>query len=138
MSGWPLTTPDRSATSPACSSPARINPSWGVADCPAPACGSGDKTQRQEKRRNKSKNFHAVDYPWLTRLGTIDPMINHLDALAEKTDALIRVVEQLRQENTALRSRLAALNADQRGLQERLNQAAEKVAGLLEQMPQEN
>ncbi|CAM8648341.1 MAG: hypothetical protein RL132_1217 [Pseudomonadota bacterium] len=65
-------------------------------------------------------------------------MINHLDALAEKTDALIRVVEQLRQENTALRSRLAALNADQRGLQERLNQAAEKVAGLLEQMPQEN
>ncbi len=62
-------------------------------------------------------------------------MINHLDALAEKTDALIRVVEQLRQENTALRSRLAALNADQRGLQERLNQAAEKVAGLLEQMP---
>ncbi|MEY3542925.1 MAG: hypothetical protein RIQ29_333 [Pseudomonadota bacterium] len=65
-------------------------------------------------------------------------MINHLDALAEKTDALIRVVEQLRQENTALRSRVAALNADQRGLQERLNQAAEKVAGLLEQMPQEN
>lgn len=65
-------------------------------------------------------------------------MINHLDALAEKTDALILVVEQLRQENTALRSRLAALNADQRGLQERLNQAAEKVAGLLEQMPQEN
>jgi uncharacterized protein (TIGR02449 family) len=65
-------------------------------------------------------------------------MINHLDALAEKTDALIRVVEQLRQENTALRSRLAALNADQRGLQERLNQAAEKVAGLLGQMPQEN
>ncbi|MFN4959993.1 MAG: hypothetical protein ACK5E2_04045 [Burkholderiales bacterium] len=65
-------------------------------------------------------------------------MINHLDALAEKTDALIRVVEQLRQENTALRSRLAALNADQRGLQERLNHAAEKVAGLLEQMPQEN
>ena len=65
-------------------------------------------------------------------------MINHLDALAEKTDVLIRVVEQLRQENTALRSRLAALNADQRGLQERLNQAAEKVAGLLEQMPQEN
>lgn len=65
-------------------------------------------------------------------------MINHLDALAEKTDALVRVVEQLRQENTALRSRLAALNADQRGLQERLNQAAEKVAGLLEQMPQEN
>ena len=74
----------------------------------------------------------------MTRLGTIDPMINHLDALAEKTDALIRVVEQLRQENTALRSRLAALNADQRGLQERLNQAAEKVAGLLGQMPQEN
>ena len=65
-------------------------------------------------------------------------MISHLDALAEKTDALIRVVEQLRQENTALRSRVAALNADQRGLQERLNQAAEKVAGLLEQMPQEN
>jgi uncharacterized protein (TIGR02449 family) len=65
-------------------------------------------------------------------------MINHLDALAEKTDTLIRVVEQLRQENTALRSRLAALNAEQRGLQERLNQAAEKVAGLLEQMPQEN
>jgi uncharacterized protein (TIGR02449 family) len=100
--------------------------------------GSGDKTRHQEKRRNKSKNFHAVNYPWLTRLGTIDPMINHLDALAEKTDALIRVVEQLRQENTALRSRVAALNADQRGLQERLNQAAEKVAGLLEQMPQEN
>jgi len=65
-------------------------------------------------------------------------MINQLDVLSEKTDALIRVVEQLRQENTALRSKLAAVNADQRNLQERLNQAAEKVAGLLEQMPQEN
>jgi len=65
-------------------------------------------------------------------------MINQLDVLSERTDALIRVVEQLRQENTALRSKLAAVNADQRNLQERLNQAAEKVAGLLEQMPQEN
>jgi cell division protein ZapB len=62
-------------------------------------------------------------------------MHNELAALAEKTDALIAIVNQLRRENTQLRSRSAQLAAEQRLLQERLEQAAGKVEAILEKLP---
>jgi uncharacterized protein (TIGR02449 family) len=63
-------------------------------------------------------------------------MLNDLQLLAEKTDALVAVVTQLRSENTRLRNQNAQLTSDQRALQERLNAAAAKLQGLLEQLPQ--
>lgn len=62
-------------------------------------------------------------------------MYNELAALAEKTDALIAIVNQLRRENTQLRSRTAQLTAEQKALQERLEQAAVRVEALLEKLP---
>ena len=63
-------------------------------------------------------------------------MLNDLELLAEKTDALVAVVTQLRSENTRLRNQNAQLTSDQRALQERLNAAAAKLQGLLDQLPQ--
>ncbi|MFZ9345601.1 MAG: hypothetical protein ACO24A_00615 [Burkholderiaceae bacterium] len=63
-------------------------------------------------------------------------MLNDLQLLAEKTDALVAVVTQLRSENTRLRNQNAQLTSDQRALQERLNAAAAKLQGLLDQLPQ--
>ena len=72
------------------------------------------------------------------QLVTIAPMLSDLTTLAEKTDALVAVVDQLRQENTRLRHQVAQLSNDQRALQERLNAAATKLQGLLDQLPQES
>ncbi len=63
-------------------------------------------------------------------------MLNDLQLLAEKTDALVAVVTQLRSENTRLRNQNAQLTSDQRALQERLNAAAAKLQELLDQLPQ--
>jgi cell division protein ZapB len=62
-------------------------------------------------------------------------MQNELQALSEKANALIAIVEQLRRENTQLRSRSAQLTAEQRALQERLTLAAGKVEAILEKLP---
>jgi uncharacterized protein (TIGR02449 family) len=64
-------------------------------------------------------------------------MRDELEQLAEKTDALVAVVEQLRQENTRLRSQLAKMTAVQRDMEERLTLAARRVESILEQLPQE-
>lgn len=63
-------------------------------------------------------------------------MLTELEMLAEKTDALVAVVNQLRSENTRLRNQIAQLSSDQRALQDRLNTAANKLQGLLDQLPQ--
>jgi cell division protein ZapB len=62
-------------------------------------------------------------------------MHNELATLAEKTDALIAIVNQLRRENTQLRSRSAQLAAEQKALQQRLDQAAGKLEAILEKLP---
>ena len=64
-------------------------------------------------------------------------MRDELEQLAEKTDALVAVVEQLRQENTRLRSQLAKMTAVQRDMEERLTLAARRVESILGQLPQE-
>jgi uncharacterized protein (TIGR02449 family) len=65
-------------------------------------------------------------------------MVNDINTLADKTDALIAVVNQLRQENTQLRSDVARLSAEHRDIQQRLAAAAEKVERLIHQLPQES
>jgi FtsZ-binding cell division protein ZapB len=62
-------------------------------------------------------------------------MNNELATLAEKADTLIAIVNQLRRENTQLRSRAAQLAAEQKALQQRLDQAAGKLETILEKLP---
>jgi FtsZ-binding cell division protein ZapB len=78
-----------------------------------------------------------VNYQSCGQLDTITGMRDELEQLAEKTDALVAIVEQLRQENTRLRSQLAKLTATQRDMEERLTLAARRVESILEQLPQE-
>ncbi|WVN42413.1 hypothetical protein AOB54_03280 [beta proteobacterium MWH-UniP1] len=65
-------------------------------------------------------------------------MLNDIESLAEKTDAVIATLDQLRQENKQLRSDFAKLSAEHRDLQQRLNTAVQKVEHLIEQLPQES
>jgi FtsZ-binding cell division protein ZapB len=69
------------------------------------------------------------------QLDTIDRMLNEIESLAEKTDALISVVNQLRQENASLRREVAQIRAAQKNAEERLVTAAQKVESLLEKLP---
>lgn len=68
-------------------------------------------------------------------VGTIGPMLSELQSLSEKTDALVAIVNQLRQENTRLRNQNAQLSVDQKALNERLRQASEKLEAILERLP---
>lgn len=65
-------------------------------------------------------------------------MLNDIETLAEKTETVIAILNQLRQENTRLRSEVARLSADHRDLQQRLSSAITKVEQLLDQLPQES
>ncbi|MEY2682060.1 MAG: hypothetical protein RIQ66_621 [Pseudomonadota bacterium] len=62
-------------------------------------------------------------------------MLNELTALADKTDALIAVVNQLRQENTRLRNQNAQLNAEHRAMSERLQTASETLEAIVKRLP---
>jgi FtsZ-binding cell division protein ZapB len=62
-------------------------------------------------------------------------MLNEIEVLAEKTDALIAVVNQLRQENASLRREVAQVRSAQKSAEERLITAAQKVESLLEKLP---
>lgn len=68
-------------------------------------------------------------------IGTIGPMLAELQSLSEKTDALVAIVNQLRQENTRLRNQNAQLSVDQKAMNERLKQASEKLEAILERLP---
>jgi len=62
-------------------------------------------------------------------------MLNEIQQLSEKVDALVAVVNQLRQENASLRRQSAQIMADQRDMQDRLTLAAKKVEALIDQLP---
>lgn len=64
-------------------------------------------------------------------------MLNDLQALAEKTNTLAGIVNQLRKENASLREELANLSASQRELNARIQAAAERIETLLDQIPQD-
>ena len=71
----------------------------------------------------------------MASLDNIGPMLEELQTLAEKTDALVAIVNQLRQENTRLRNQNAQLSVEHKAMLERLNQASEKLEGLIAQLP---
>jgi cell division protein ZapB len=62
-------------------------------------------------------------------------MLNEIQQLSEKIDALVAVVNQLRQENASLRKQSAQIMAEQREMQDRLTLAAKKVEALIDQLP---
>lgn len=62
-------------------------------------------------------------------------MQTDIEQLAEKINALVAVVHQLREENSNLRQQHAELTASQRALEERLAQAAQGIEALLNQLP---
>jgi FtsZ-binding cell division protein ZapB len=72
------------------------------------------------------------------QIDTISAMQTDIETLAEKTDALIAIVNQLRLENTQLRSDVARLTAEHRDIEQRLHTAADKVERMLQQLPQES
>ncbi len=64
-------------------------------------------------------------------------MLNDLQVLAEKTNTLAGIVNQLRKENASLRQELASLSAAQRELNTRIQAASQRIETLLEQLPQD-
>ena len=88
-----------------------------------------------EQPNHQLNKFHGRDYSTFDPLGNIGAMLNELTALADKTDALISVVNQLRQENTRLRNQNAQLNAEHRAMGERLQLASEKLEAIVERLP---
>lgn len=68
-------------------------------------------------------------------VGNIGHMLSELQSLSEKTDALVAIVNQLRQENTRLRNQNAQLSVDHKAMNERLKQASEKLESILERLP---
>lgn len=64
-------------------------------------------------------------------------MLTELDQLAEKVEAAVAAIGQLRSDNMRLRNQVAQLAAERQALQERLAEAAQKIERILEQLPQE-
>jgi uncharacterized protein (TIGR02449 family) len=62
-------------------------------------------------------------------------MQTDIQQLAEKINALVAVVNQLREENSNLRQQHAELTASRRALEERLALAAQGVEDLLSKLP---
>lgn len=62
-------------------------------------------------------------------------MISDFDLLAEKIEQLAELTATLRRENAALRRRNAELIGEQGMINERLQQARERIAGLISTLP---
>lgn len=62
-------------------------------------------------------------------------MISDFELLAEKVNQLADLTITLRKENTALRIRNAELVREQNMINERLQQARERITGLINRLP---
>ena len=62
-------------------------------------------------------------------------MISDFQQLADKVDQLATLTHTLRSENAALRRQIVELHAHHGELSARMQQAQERVANLLEQLP---
>ena len=71
----------------------------------------------------------------MNRLGNIPVMLAELDALSEKTDARVAIVNELRQENTRLRNQNAQLSAEHRAVSDRLRLASDRLEAIMERLP---
>lgn len=65
-------------------------------------------------------------------------MISEFELLAEKVDRLAGLTHALRLENVELRRNAVALSAENKDLQQRMQEAHQRVAALLAQLPDEN
>lgn len=66
-----------------------------------------------------------------------DAMISEFELLAEKVATLAELAHSLRRENADLRRDAATLTAENLDMQQRMQQAHERVAALLAQLPGE-
>ena len=64
-------------------------------------------------------------------------MDTELEALEAKVEQVVALVGQLRAENEALRSQIAAGEAERNELRQKMTAARERLEGLLEKLPEE-
>ena len=62
-------------------------------------------------------------------------MISEFDLLSDKISKLVQLAQSLRQQNAELRQQIEALSADKASLTARINEAHDRVAAVLEQLP---
>jgi cell division septum initiation protein DivIVA len=62
-------------------------------------------------------------------------MISEFDLLSDKISKLVLLAQSLRQQNAELRQQIEALSADKASLTARINEAHDRVAAVLEQLP---
>ena len=65
-------------------------------------------------------------------------MISEFELLAEKVERLANLTHALRLENVELRRNSAELSAENKDMQQRMQEAHERVAALLSQLPVDN
>lgn len=65
-------------------------------------------------------------------------MISEFELLAEKVDRLASLTQALRLENAELRRNAVGLAAENKDMQQRMQEAHQRVAALLAQLPDEN
>ena len=65
-------------------------------------------------------------------------MISEFELLAEKVDRLASLTQALRLENAQLRRNAVGLAAVNKDMQQRMQEAHQRVAALLAQLPDEN
>ncbi|MDO8179180.1 MAG: DUF904 domain-containing protein [Undibacterium sp.] len=65
-------------------------------------------------------------------------MISEFELLAEKVDRLASLTQALRLENAQLRRNAVGLAAENKDMQQRMQEAHQRVAALLAQLPDEN
>ena len=65
-------------------------------------------------------------------------MISEFELLAEKVGRLASLTQALRLENAELRRNAVGLAADNKDMQQRMQEAHQRVAALLAQLPDEN
>jgi cell division protein ZapB len=63
-------------------------------------------------------------------------MDDSLDALDKKVDQVLAWCRSLRDENLALRNRVAGLEGENRQLLEKINAARTRLEGLMERLPE--
>lgn len=62
-------------------------------------------------------------------------MISEFDLLSDKISKLVQLAQSLRQQNAELRQQIEALSADKASMAERMSEAHDRVAAVLEQLP---
>ena len=62
-------------------------------------------------------------------------MISEFDLLSDKISKLVLLAQSLRQQNAELRQQIEALSVDKASMAERMSEAHDRVAAVLEQLP---